>query len=107
MSWTVAAEASTTTDGTEQTLSTQTTNGTYVFVIDTGAMVNDDVIEIRLKTKARSSSTSRISLFARFKHIQAQPDKFSEPLPITNELVVTLKRVGGTDRTYDWQLLRT
>lgn len=106
MTWIEAATGSTTTDGTEQTLSTQTTNGTYVFAIDTANMVNNDAIEIKVKTKTRSGDTSRIAYYATYQNVQGEPNKYSVAIPITTEIVVTLKRLSGTDRAYPWSLMR-
>lgn len=104
MAWTEALGGTVTTDGTEQTLTTQTTPATYVLVVDTNAMVNGDIIELRLKTKARTGSTSRVAYFATYAHVQGQPNKYSVPVPVTTEIVATIKRVGGTDRAYVWSL---
>lgn len=98
-------EGSTTTDGTEQTLFTVTTSNTYVFVIDTANMVNGDIIEVRAKTKVTTGDTSQEAYHVTYAHLQAQPNKYSVPIPIDIEIVVTLERVGGSDRTYIWSLL--
>lgn len=102
---TLVTSGTTTTDGTEQTLFTDTTNKTYIFVIDTNAMANGDIIEIRAKTKVLSGGTSREAYFVTYAHVQAQPNKYSVPIPANIELVVTLKRTAGTDRAYPWALL--
>ena len=102
---TLVTSGTTSTDGTEQTLATDTANLVYVFVIDTGAMVNGDVIEIRAKTKVLSGGTSRLAYIAVYANVQAQPQKYSVPIPANIELVVTLKRTAGTDRSYHWALL--
>lgn len=96
---------SVTTDGTEQTLATVTTANTYVLVIDANAMANGDVIELRLKTKARSGGTSRLAYFATYANVQGQPNKYSVPVPVNVEIIATIKRVAGTDRAYPWALL--
>jgi hypothetical protein len=102
---TQVTSGATATDGTEQTLATDTTNKTYIFVIDTNAMLNGDQIEIRCKTKTRSGDTSRVAYYVTYANVQGEPQKYSEPIPANIELIVTLKRVAGTDRTYNWALL--
>jgi hypothetical protein len=107
MAWTEVTTGSKTTDGTEQdVVGTITTNGTYVFVIDTANMVNNDAIEIRIKTKVRSGDTSRVAYFATYMNVQGEPNKYSIAIPVSIELIVTLKRVNGSDRAYPWSLLR-
>lgn len=96
---------SVTTDGTEQTLTTQTTAATYVLVTDTANMVNGDMIELRLKTKARSGGTSRQAYVVTYQNVQGNPNKYSVPVPANVEIVATIKRVGGSDRAYPWGLL--
>jgi hypothetical protein len=107
MAWTEEAVGPTTTDGTEQTLATKTTNGTYVFDINTKNMVNNDTIEIRIKTKIDASDSSDVAYFATYANVQAEPKKYSVAIPIANgEIIVTLKRTSGTDRSYRWTLKR-
>lgn len=90
---------------TEHTLSTQTLNATYILVVDTSNMVNGDVLELKIKTKVLSSSTSRIAIEAKFSNIQSDPNKYSIPIPSNNEIVATLKQTAGTGRNFDWALL--
>jgi hypothetical protein len=101
----VIAEDTTTTDGTEQTLATDTAGGVYVVALDTGAMVNGDTIEVRVKTKVRTGGTSRLAYYAVYSHAQGAPNKYSVPVPADVEIAVTLERTGGTDRAYPWKLL--
>lgn len=102
---TVIGEGTTTTDGTEQTLVTDTTNKIYVFKIDTAAMVNLDELEVRIKTIVRSAGTERVAYFVVYRNIQGQPIKLSPPLPEDISCKVTIKRIAGTDRAYPWKLL--
>lgn len=98
-------EGSTTTDGTEQTLFTVTTSNTYVLVIDTANMVNIDIIEIKLKTKVTTGDTSQLAYHVTYAHAQSLPNKYSVPIPVDIELVATIKRLAGSDRSYIWSLL--
>lgn len=102
---TLIASGTTTTDGTEQVLATDTTNKTYVFAIDTNAMANGDQIEIKIKTKILSGGTERIAYYVSYVNIQGQPQKYSMPVPENISISVTLKRIAGTDRAYPWKLL--
>lgn len=101
----VASGTQTATVSTEHTLATSTTGKTYVLVVDTAAMVNGDALELRLKTKVLSGGTSREAYLATFIHVQAQPNKYSVPVPANIECVATLKQTAGTGRAYPWALL--
>lgn len=91
--------------GTEHTLSTITTAGVYLLVVDTNAMVNGDELELRAKTKAKTGSSSREAFYQCYSHIQGQPNKYSIPVPIDVEVLFTLKQTAGTGRTFDWNVL--
>jgi copper oxidase (laccase) domain-containing protein len=90
---------------TEHTLSTQTTAKTFLLMVDLGPAVNGDVFEVRVKTKVLSTSTSRLAYYAAYAHVQAQPNKYSIPVPSMHECIVTLKQAAGTSRTIDWNLV--
>lgn len=48
--------------GTEHTLVTDTTGKVYVLIVDAGAMVGGDVLELRVYTKVRTGGVSRLAL---------------------------------------------
>jgi len=91
--------------GTEHSLAVSTTGKTYVLVVDAGAMLNDDILELRIKTKALSGGTQQMAYYALFQHIQAEPQKYSVPVPADIEIECTLKQTAGTGRSYPWKLL--
>jgi hypothetical protein len=93
-------------DGTEQSLVTSTTSGTFVLVVDTNNMANGDSLELRIYTKPLASSSARLAYFASFIHAQALPAKYSVPVPSNNQIQGTLKQTGGVNRNYDWVLLQ-
>jgi hypothetical protein len=96
----------TATIGTEHTLGTAiTAAGVYVLVVDTNAMVNGDVLELRAKTKAKSGSTSRLAYFVTYANAQGELNKYSVPIPVDTEVVFTLKQSAGTGRAFDWNIL--
>ncbi len=101
----LASGTQTATVGTEHTLATDTTGKTSVLVVDTGNMADGDVLELRLKTKVLSTSTSREAYNAIYAHKQAVPNKYSVPVPANIEVVATLKQTAGTGRAFDWALL--
>lgn len=90
---------------TEHTLDTETTAGVYVFVLDTNAMVAGDITIIRIKTKYASGGTSRLAYTATYANAQSEPIKYSIPIPVDTEIIVTLEQTDGTGRSYPWNLL--
>ena len=91
---------------TEYTLDTETASGVYVLVVDLNPMQNDDLVIIRIKTKTKSGSTSRLAYEASFLHVQSEPNKYSPAIPIDTELICTIEQTDGTARTFDWNLLK-
>lgn len=91
--------------GTEHTLVTDTTNKVYVLVVDTANMALGDILELRIKTKARSGGTSRQAYSKTYAHVQGDPNKYSVPVPADVEIVATLKQTAGTGRVFPWKLL--
>jgi cephalosporin hydroxylase len=89
-----------------ETLDTQTTAGVYVFVVDTVNMANGDVTVLSIFTKAIHDGTSRLAFEAIYAHVQSDPIKYSPPIPIDTEIIVTLMQTDGTARHYDWNLLK-
>lgn len=90
---------------TEHTLATLTNSKTMVLVVDTVNLVNGDIVELRLKTKARAGGTSRLAYFASYANLQSEIIKYSIPVPANVELVATLKQTLGTARDFVWAIL--
>lgn len=101
----VASGSQAATVNTEHTLTTQTTAGVYVLVVDLNVLVNGDTVELRIKTKAKAGSTSRFAYFEVYANAQESNVVYSVPVPIDTEIVATLKQTSGTGRTFDWNLL--
>lgn len=101
----VASGTQTAVISTEHTLSTQTTAKTYVLVVDTGAMVLGDVLELRIKTIALTAGTERVAYYAIYAQPQATPIKYSVPVPADISCAATLKQTAGTGRNFPWKLL--
>lgn len=85
--------------------STITAAGTYVLVVDTNAMVNGDELLLEIETKAKSGSTSRVAYSALYSNVQAEKNKYSVPVPVTDEIKFYLTQGVGTGRAYDWNIL--
>lgn len=90
---------------TEHTLTTQTDAGTYILVVDLNTLVDGDTVILRIKTKAKSGSTSRLAYTALYSNAQNIDNVYSIPVPIDTEIVCTLEQTDGTGRTFDWNLL--
>lgn len=101
----VTSGTQTATVNTEHTLATDTTNKTYVLVVDTGALVNGDTLELRLYTIVLASGTERVAYMATYVHAQPDPQKYSVPVPADISLKATLKQTTGTGRSFPWKLL--
>lgn len=96
----------TATISTEHTLATITTANVYVLVVDANAMVNGDTLELRIYTKAKTGSSSRVAYYQVFDNVQGAPNLISVPVPIDTEFKATLKQTAGTGRTFDWNILQ-
>jgi hypothetical protein len=90
---------------TEHTLATLSAAGVYILVVDTANMVNGDTVILKLKTKCRSTDTSRLAYSATYAHAQAEPNKYSVPVPSDVELIATLEQTDGTGRAFPWSIL--
>lgn len=101
----IASGTQAATISTEHDLATDTTNHTYVLVVDTAAMVAGDLLELRLYTKVLSGGTERLAYVVPYQHAQGEPNKYSVPVPANISLRATLKQVAGTGRSYPWSLL--
>lgn len=96
----------TATIATEHTLgSAITAPGVYVLVVDTNAMANGDVLELRIYTKYASGGTERLAYVATYAHAQTELNKFSVPVPIDASFKATLKQTAGTGRAFPWNIL--
>jgi hypothetical protein len=102
----VGTGTQTATIDTEHTLDTETTAGVYILVVDTANLANGDVVTFRIKTKYASGGTSRLAFSATYAHAQAEPNKYSPPIPIDAEIVCTLEQTDGTGRDFPWNLLK-
>jgi hypothetical protein len=91
---------------TEHTLDTETTAGVYVLVVDLNPLVDGDTVILRLKTKAKSGSTSRLAYQTIYSNSQLEKNKYSPAIPIDTELICTIEQTDGTGRTFDWNLLK-
>ncbi len=95
----------TATPGTEHTLVTDTTGKTYVLLVDTANLVNDETVTLRIKTKVLSAGVEGLAYVATYKHAQNEAIKISPPVPALHSFKATLEQNGGTGRAFDWEVL--
>lgn len=92
--------------GSEDTLTTQTGPGVYCLVVDTTNMASGDAITIRIKTKNQTGASSVLAYKSDFSDAQIEKQKYSQAVPIDTEIVCTIEQTAGTNRDYDWNLLK-
>lgn len=90
--------------GTEHTLATITTAKTFALKVDISALVASERVQLKIKQKALSAGTSRISWSAVYSWLDAgvTPIIVSPPQLAPVEYVVTLKQLTGTGRSFPW-----
>jgi hypothetical protein len=94
---------------TEHTLATDTSNATFVLVVDTANLTVAsgvaDVVELRIYTIALSAGAERLAYTATYVGIQGDPIKYSVPVPADISFKATLKQTAGTARQFPWKVL--
>ena len=101
----VASGTQSATVSTEHDLATDTTNKTYVLVVDLANLVNGDTVELRLKTKVLSGDSEQLAYIAVYSHAQGVLNAYSPPVPADISVKATLKQTAGTGRSFKWKLL--
>jgi hypothetical protein len=90
---------------TTHTLATDTASKVYVLAVDTVNMVAGDIVELTLLTKCLTGGTERVAYRAIYAHAQAEPMKYSVPVPANISCKATLQQTDGTGRSFPWALL--
>jgi hypothetical protein len=96
---------------TEHALSTQGSAGVYVLGVDTNAMTSGDIIQLKISTQLLHDGTSNIAYQAIFANQQSEPIKYSVPVPVDNQIIVSIQQAdisgtAGTGRDFPWSLLK-
>ena len=95
---------------TEHTLNTTTPNtdaGVYQLVLDVNALVAGDTLEIRIKEKARSSTTQRLLFLDSLSGAQTEPLWMSPSLHLRHGWDCSVRQVAGTGRAIPWSIRRS
>lgn len=108
MTWVVSSSGNqTSVIGTEQTLTTDTTNATYYFETDITNMVNGDVLELRIYVATLAAGTLRLAWKTTYGPVPPIGDIAPSPSqPSDQSIRATLKQVAGSPRVFPWKLLR-
>lgn len=102
---TITDNDTTLTDGTEQTLFTTTTNAYYGGGVDLSNMASGDQIEIKLYKGYKSAGALVLVDTYPFTDAQAKPGFEIPMLHAPYGYKLTIKRLAGTDRNYDWYVV--
>ena len=108
MAWTSSSNGTqTSVIGTEQTLTTDTTNATYYFETDISPLVIGDVLELRIYVATLNGGTMRMVWKESYGPIPpVNQISASPPQPSDQSLKVTLLQVAGSPRSFPWKLIR-
>ena len=89
-------------------MAANTTSGVFVCMTDLNPMANGDVVELRIYTRI-NAQTERLAYYAVYAHAQAQPNKYSVPVPslggATETVHYTLKQTAGSVRTFFYRVV--
>ena len=109
------AEASgtqTATVGTEHFIRDVAQAGVFTLHVDTNAMLDGDVLELRVYQMVLTAGTSRVAQFVAYYGAQPAHDLIKFSVPLGNELTdatslrYSLKQTFGTGRAFPWKVLR-
>jgi asparagine N-glycosylation enzyme membrane subunit Stt3 len=86
-------------------LQSATDDGVYQVWLDMNALTNTETYELKIKEKVRGASTQRTVFYAVIGYAQGNEPNFASPsLVLMHGWDVTLKKLGGTDRTVEWSI---
>lgn len=105
MATSAATGTQTATLGTEHTLATIATAGTYQLQVDTAALANGETLTLRASLKVTAGGTARLAFEATYRHAQGEPVKLSVPVPSLHSVAFTLTQTGGTGRSFPWEVV--
>lgn len=109
MTWSLADSGTTSalSIGSETTLATDNTNGTFVLEVDTSNLALGDVLEIRVYTVTLTGGALVQAWKGTYGPVpQINNHKISPPVASDQSLKCTLNQTAGTGRAYTWKMLR-
>lgn len=85
--------------------SPETTDGVFQFFVDLDAMVNGDIVILRVKEKCRASDSQRVVWSRPFAHDQGTDSLAASPsLILLHGWDFTLEQTDGTGRAFPWSI---
>ena len=105
MTWTTDSSGTVTANGTEQILDSPTSNGTYVFEVDTVNLANGDYVELRCYDMVDGSNFRQVYQGS-YQHAQINNAKASPPIAVITQAKFTLKQTAGSNRNFPWKVMR-
>lgn len=109
--WTVSAGSTTATfaTGTTSAVATSSTNGTYVFQIDTTNMTGGDLFRVHILTNNATTTTTASLVQAwvgTWQNAQLNPHKISPMIPVIGNIQINFEVAAGSSlEVLPWQLL--
>jgi hypothetical protein len=107
-----ASGTQTATVGTEHFVSSPNVAGVFVFTVELTAMLAGDILELRAYKMTVTGGSSDVYAFAQIAGARPTDDQVWTCVPLSNALTDTnalrfsIKQVGGTSRTFPWEVLR-
>jgi hypothetical protein len=95
---------------TEHQLADVNAAGVYTFSVDTNAMADGDVLELRVYEMALTSGTARVLFMQPYYGAQPTDDLIKASVPVANALTdstalrFSLKQTFGTGRSFPWRV---
>lgn len=88
--------------GVEQTVTTISNAGNYVFTVDLSLMQAGDVTILKIYRKVLTGGALRLAYQQTFYGVQDTPVQISVPFPSSYSCSFTLQQSAGTLRQYDY-----
>lgn len=88
-----------------QLAAADTTNKTYVLVVDSTNMAIGDILELRVFTKCLTGGTEQLAYAVTYQGAQTEMMKYSPPVPADISFRATLAQPAGTARAFPWKIL--
>lgn len=107
MAWTLVTSGTLTTSTSEQDLTTQTTNATYVLEFDANALADEtEIMTVRAYAKTLSGGTEHLMHERNYKGKMTSKIIQWEPIAVDISIRFSIQRGdGGTNRSIPWKVL--
>lgn len=82
-----------------------TTNKTYVLVVDTVNLAGAEIVEFAIYTIVLAAGAERVAYRRAYTGPQAIPIKYSPPVPANISFKARITQTGGTLRAFPWAIV--